>query len=152
VDENYDSDLDVREPEAGAPEAPQAATESPDVRKLRQENRSLRERLRRSEVEAKHGAEVAGLIPPSLPLDEWEDYAAKLADFRQAPAPAPTESETVDAPSEERQATEAKLAAVVAPQATGTPQEILSAKEIGDLMKADPAAGLRAAQAKYGNP
>jgi hypothetical protein len=120
---------------------------------LQNENRSLRERLRRSEIQAEHGEQIASLIPTSLPLNEWPEYAEKLsALIPKAPAPESADSEPANAPSEERTEREERLAAVAAPQATGTQPEVLSAKEIGELMKSDPAAGLRAANARYSNP
>jgi hypothetical protein len=153
VDNDYDLDQVVEEPAEQVAEAPQGEATDPQLRKLKQENQSLRQRLRRTEIKATHGEKIAELIPDSMPLQEWPEYAEKLAALLPKDSgPAPTDSEPVDAPSEERQATEQKLAAVVAPQAAGTPTEILSGKEIGELMASDPAAGLRAAQAKYGNP
>jgi hypothetical protein len=154
VDDELNLDLDVGEPEADAAPAPTGESgDDPRYRKLQNENRSLRERLRRSEIQAEHGEQIASLIPTSLPLNEWPEYAEKLsALIPKAPAPESADSEPANAPSEERTEREERLAAVAAPQATGTQPEVLSAKEIGELMKSDPAAGLRAANARYSTP
>lgn len=147
-----DDDLDP-EVEA-ATEAPSDTRSDADWKKLQQENRSLRSRLRRTEIEAKHGKDVAELIPDELPLTKWEEFAEKLAAKTQAERPVvPEQTETPETPKVEPTAEETRLAAAAdttPPPSTQT--SVATAAEIGELMRTNPAEGLKVAQRKYGTP
>src|SRR3990167_3368595 len=103
-------------------------------RKLQAENRSLRTRLRRSEIGAKYGSEVVELIPDELPLGKWEAFAEKLAGRLKTDGAGPAdETETAAvapvAPTPEASrlgavATGGSGAGLVAPPRTYTPQEV----------------------------
>lgn len=88
--------------------------------KLAKENRSLRERLRRSELEAKHGKEIADFVAESgAPITNWESLAEKAAAFTpRATDQEPGEGGAPDegqAPSSED---EQKLAALASKKGT----------------------------------
>lgn len=149
--DEYDDDLDQVD-EVGSQsgtEAPSEAAEDPRFKKLQNENRSLRERLRRTEIKAEHGEEIAGLIPPSLPLNEWADYAAKLASFRGAtdpetpPQEAPAPAVQVDPEREER------LAAVGQSRTGAAPDNEYDPKAIPDLIRTDPARAMALLKARH---
>ena len=110
---DFDDDLDQDVEEAPAAEQAQPPEEDPTLKKLRSENRSLRTRLRRTELQAKYGEEVVGLIPEELPLKKWEPFAEQLSGrlTKQAEAD-PTETVTEEAPKVEPPPEEKQLAAV----------------------------------------
>ncbi len=135
-------------------EAPPAESgEDPRYKKLQHENRSLRDRLRRTEMVAEFGAEIVELIPPALPMKEWKGYAEKLQTFKGTAASETTQDEAPEPPPVERQEQEQRLAAVGASRTPGNAStEVKTAREIQELMSVDPAEGFKAAQAKYGTP
>lgn len=152
TDDLLDDELDAPIEANDGNEEPQAASEDPKYRKLQNENVNLRRRLRRTEIEAKHGEDVAALIPDSLPLNEWQGFAEKVVAFRGAQVPETTPDEAPEPPPVERQEREQRLAAVGASRTPGhADRGALSAREIQDLMRTDPAEGIKAAQAKYGS-
>ncbi len=154
--DDYD-DLDEQGSE-GAPPTPVAGTDAnaAEVERLKKENYKLRDKVRRTDLSAKFGSDVVELIPASLPAQEWEAYAEKLQALKgAAPVTAEPPGEAVkvpEPPSEETKAAEAAMAAVASTPSSrgGTAPPQLSAQEIGQLMQSDPAAGLAAANAKYG--
>jgi 16S rRNA C967 or C1407 C5-methylase (RsmB/RsmF family) len=125
--------------ETSEQEAP-AAIDDKYVRKLKDENHSLRQRLRRTELEVNFGKDVVELIPEELPLAKWEEFAGRLAE--RMPKPAPPEQTEPEASTEEpaQEAEPAGLAAVTNAPAPGTavPGELLTVKEIKELGKTDP--------------
>ena len=124
------------------PEAEDAAPDPADdsaVRKLKQENQSLRQRLRRTELEANFGKDVVELIPEELPLSKWEEFAGRLAERFPKAESQPKQDEQaaeVSAPEVEP----AGLAAVSGASTPGTPiaGEPLTRAEIKELYKTDP--------------
>jgi hypothetical protein len=143
---------DEETPEVSAEETAPAAGDDSAMRKLKQENQSLRQRLRRTELEANFGKDVVELIPEELPLAKWEEYAGRLAERLQKPEQ--TKAETPEAAPETPEVPEpaAGLKAVATNQPASTPVAHgtdLTSREIGDLYKTDPAAFKRALQAKY---
>jgi hypothetical protein len=154
VEDDLDLDPGTEEEPGSGTSEPEAAPEDPRYKKLQQENRSLRDRLRRSEIEAEHGKEIAELIPASLPMKEWKDYAEKLSALKgPATQDETTQDEAPPVPDQGvRAEREQRLAAVGASRSPGNaPETPLSAKEIQELMQTDPSRGIRAAQAKYGS-
>lgn len=125
------------------------------VKKLKQENQSLRQRLRRSELEGTFGKDVVELIPEELPISKWEDFATKLQERLPKAVEAAPEQETSttepEAASQEDEPT--GLAAVAKAPAPGTApgsaNADLSATELGKLATDDPAAFSAAIAAKY---
>jgi hypothetical protein len=147
-DVEYDLDLDG-EDGTEETEAPTPAPSGPDVdwqketEKARKEAHGLRERLRRSEIAAEYGKDVAELLPAGLPIKEWKGYAEKLTEFRgqQAP-PAQASEDAPEAPPEEPTEAEKQLATASGGPATGTSQaaqERLTIAEMIELGKRDPA-------------
>lgn len=134
-----DLDQDVEEvPE----EVASSATDDKVLEKLRKENHSLRSRLRRSELEAEFGSDVAALVPDALPLKEWKEYAGKLVALK-GPAVSTadqTDEATQEAPSEEPSEVERRLATVgkVSPPGAALPEELLTVAQIKELSKTDP--------------
>jgi len=86
--------------------------------KVQKEARSLRTRLRRTEVEAKYGKEVVELIPEELPLTKWDEYAEKLS-TKLKPEPAAETDTPAEEKPEEATPKEKKLAAVSTAQEGG---------------------------------
>ncbi len=109
-----------------------------DFRKLKQENQSLRQRLRRTELEANFGKDVVELIPEELPLSKWEEYAGRLAERLPKPAPPEQNEQAADEPSQEDEP--AGLAAVTNASAPGAtlPEDLKTVAEIKELAKTDP--------------
>jgi hypothetical protein len=137
--QDAETDAEAEQTEVAAP----ASTDSPDLSKLRKENHTLRERLRRSEMTEKHGADVVELIPTGIPLKEQEALADKLAEKFRAMQPAAQETETETAAQEEPTTQERQLAAVAAgPTAAGTSTTStatdMTAKELLEMGKKDP--------------
>lgn len=132
-----------------------AATDDGLVKKLKQENQSLRQRLRRSELEGTYGKDVVELIPEELPISKWEDFATKLQErLPKAQTEAPDqETSTNEPPAQAEEPEPAALAAVAkgpAPGSAAAPVGAdLSAKELGQLAKDDFAAFSAAISAKY---
>lgn len=134
--EEQDSEASDATPEASS------GSEDPRMKKLQAENRSLRARLRRSELTTRYGQEVVGLIPDELPITKWESFAETLAtrlgSERTAEAPQQT---TETAPSEEPTPEELRLASVAkgaSGQAEGPAK--MSFQEWRALRKKDPSA------------
>lgn len=113
--------------------------------KLQNENRSLRVRLRRTELQAKFGPDISELVPDTLPLKEWEAFAEKLQDFKGPAAQTDqTESVEVEAPVEEPSPAERQLAAVSRSSATGGPAASrMSAREWMDLNQKSPGEAMK---------
>jgi hypothetical protein len=131
-----DEYTDEETPEV-ATEDPAPQTDDPALRKLKQENQSLRQRLRRTELEANFGKDVVELIPEELPLSKWEEFAGKLAERM------PKDQAKQDEPAAEESAPEAEpagLAAVSGASTPGTPiaGDPLTSAEIKELYKTDP--------------
>ena len=150
MSDTFDADLDLDgEVETEETEASTPAPSGPDVdwqketEKARKEAHGLRERLRRTEIEAEYGKDVAALLPTGLPIKEWKDFAEKLTEFRnQAAPPAQASVETPEAPPEEPTEAEKQLATASGGPATGTSQaaqERLTLKEMIELGQRDPA-------------
>lgn len=135
------------------PEAPEPIEPpSPDakLKKLQNENRSLRTRLRRSELEAKHGKTVADLIPDEVPLTKWDEYAEKLAAFASERPEERTAGQEAEVPKEEPTPDEQKLAAATgATSGAGAATVEMTPREIRELGKADPVRAMQQIKAQY---
>lgn len=122
MDEEFD-DLDQEVEEPKEESAPEPASAQPDweaeVRKLRKENQGLRRKHRRSELEAKYGAEVIELIPEELPISKWDGYAEKLT-AHLATKPTQTDQATEEAAEEPPPEDAERLAAVAKGTGSGT--------------------------------
>lgn len=120
-----------------------------EARKARKEAQSLRSRLRRTEIEAKYGADVADLIPDSMPMREWDDFAEKLAD-RLAGSQTTSDPVDVVASNPEPTPEEQRLAAAAGTSGYSTSAaERPSAKEILELGRVSPGAATREIQTLY---
>lgn len=150
MDDDDALDQDVETPEA--PDTSSAVRSDADWKKLQTENRSLRSRLRRTEIEAKHGKDVADLIPDEVPLTKWDEFAERLAAKIQVERPEVKEhAEAESAPKEEPTPEELRLAAAAdTTPAPSSQASAATAADIAELMRTNPAAGLKAAQQKYG--
>lgn len=128
--------------EASAEETP-AAIDDKYVRKLKDENQSLRQRLRRTELEANFGKDVVELIPEELPLSKWEEFAGKLAERMPKAVEAEQTEPAPEDTSQEEEPT--KLAAVATSPSSGAPTagELMTTAEIKELAKSDPVAAAR---------
>jgi 16S rRNA C967 or C1407 C5-methylase (RsmB/RsmF family) len=138
VDEYTDDEAQ----EASTEEQP-AAIDDKYVRKLKDENQSLRQRLRRTELEANFGKDVVELIPEELPLSKWEEFAGKLAE--RMPKATPTEQNEPAAEEPTQEVAPSGLAAVAATPSSGAPatEELMTTAEIKKLAKSDPQAAAR---------
>ena len=142
-----DDELDV------APEpAPQDTSQQAEYwrkRAERAEKQAVERKvsLRRYEAASKHGV-TPEQIPDWVPIDKMDEFVSLLPK-PEPTAPSPTEAASEEAPEVEVPAGLAAVAGASAPPAS-SPGPTLSATEIRDLMVRDPAAGIRAAQAKYG--
>jgi 16S rRNA C967 or C1407 C5-methylase (RsmB/RsmF family) len=142
---------DEETPEVSAEEAAPAAGDDSAMRKLKQENQSLRQRLRRTELEANFGKDVVEMIPEELPLSKWEEFAGKLAE-RLPKAQNQTEQNEPAAEEPAQEAAPAGLAAVSGASTSGAPlePELLTRAEIKELYKSDPVkAGQLVSQGKF---
>lgn len=124
-----------------SPEA-SAGSEDPKLKKLQAENRSLRARLRRSELVTRFGQEVVGLIPDELPITKWESFAETLSTRLGSERTVEAQQQTKEpAPSEEPTPEELRLASVqkgASGQAEGPAK--MPFAEWRALRKKDPAA------------
>ena len=131
--------------EASEQEDSAAVADDKELRKLKQENQSLRQRLRRTELEANFGKDVVELIPEELPLSKWEEFAGKLAERMpkaEAPEPEQNEQAAEDSPPEDEPAGLAAVTKTPAPGST-SPEELKTVAEIKELAKTDPAEATR---------
>lgn len=139
-------DLDDLEPQEGdqTPEAADAGPTLADLKKLRSENKGLRERLKEAQnqiLTTRFDEEVLGLIP-----EEVTDFdrRVQLAEQYQARFKPSSETQTepaTDAPAPEADsAEEQKLAAVGTGPQTGAaaPEALMTVAEIKELGKTDP--------------
>lgn len=121
-----DLDLDVELEELEATVAPPSGSEvdwQREAEKARKEAHGLRDRLRRSEIEAEHGKVIAELIHSSIPMKDWKDYAEKLSALK-GPATATdqqTTSESAEPAQEQPSEDDKKLSQALKGSATGTP-------------------------------
>lgn len=131
-------------PEASEQEDSAPVAEDKELRKLKQENQSLRQRLRRTELEANFGKDVVELIPEELPLSKWEEFAGKLAERMPKPEAPPEQNEQAaeDSPQEDEPAGLAAVTKTPAPGST-LPEELKTVAEIKELAKTDPAEATR---------
>jgi hypothetical protein len=135
-------DQDVETPEAQGQTLPDRS--DAEWKKLQHENRSLRGRLRRSEIEAKHGKDVAELIPEEVPLSKWEDFAEKLAAKLSVERSEETQQrEEAPAPKEELTPEERNLAAASGGTSGSPAAERISAKSWMELNQKNPAEARR---------
>jgi 16S rRNA C967 or C1407 C5-methylase (RsmB/RsmF family) len=132
-DYTEDEAQEVSEEEGSAPEISENV-----LRKLKQENHSLRQRLRRTELEANFGKDVVELIPEELPLSKWEEYAGKLAERLPKQAPPEQNEPAPEEPSQEDEPT--GLAAVTNASAPGAslPEDLKTVAELKELARTDP--------------
>lgn len=140
-------------PEATETEQPEPSFDEnhPRYKQLRQENQSLRQRLRRTELEANFGKEIVELVPEELPLDKWEEFAGRLAERLSKPeAPeAGQETPPEPAPQEDVRTDVGTVTGAPAPgtQAAG---ELMTVAQIKELAKTDPVtANQLISQGKY---
>jgi hypothetical protein len=130
--------------EESAPEVEtetEASTDDKEVRKLKQENQSLRQRLRRTELEGDFGTKIAEVVAKSgRPVNEWADYAAEIKALIPEVAPEATTEPAAEEPSQEDEPT--GLAAVTKATApnSATAGEQLTVAQIKELAKTDPIA------------
>lgn len=123
--------------------------------KLRKEAQTLRARTLEAEgvitslLEQQYG-DYMDLLPDDASPAKKLEYARKMAErFPLSKQPSPTETIEDEEPAEVP--VPPGLAAVAgAPATPNNAGATLSAKEIQELMQRDPAAAMRAAQAKYG--
>ena len=142
-----DSEEQTQAPEAPSEEPPMSAA---DARKLRKENHSLRTRLRRSELVAKYGETVVDLIPSELPLKKWEEHAEKLHTvLAERVEGQKTEGEQESAPAEPTPSEQALAAVTTTPSAATAPPPDMSAKEILELGRKDPARAEQIVRSRY---
>ena len=127
-------------PEVSEQETAPAVPDDKELRKLKQENQSLRQRLRRTELEANFGKDVVELIPEELPLSKWEEFAGRLSERmpKQEAQTEQNEPAPEDAPQEV--APQSGLAAVAQAPSVGKPasEGLLTVAEIKELGKTDP--------------
>lgn len=133
--------------------APQVNTELPEeVRKHmdRQSRRiaKLQRELAQSQLTARYGEKIAGLIPEELPTAKWEAFADKLAGELKAAASEPqNEQQTEEGSEKEPTEAERRMAAVVA---SGSSQTTSAAGRVTwndyRAMLADPATHVKAMQ------
>jgi hypothetical protein len=150
VDEEFDPEEEGQDPESEETPAESAAADPAKLAKLQKENRSLRGRLRRAELGAEYGKDIAELVPDALPLKEWDAYAEKLVALRGQTGKEETPPEG-EAPAEPPTEAEQKLAVVssassAAAAGSDNPYRDMSAKEIGLLPEGERE---RAMAAKY---
>jgi len=150
-----DLDLDVEEsdetpdPTASAPD--QASFLQKQLEKARKENQGLRQRLRRTELEAKYPEPVVNLtVESGLPIDRWAEYAEKVAALAVVPAPEPqAEPETEEPPQVDVPPGLVAAQGSPAPGAAPARSE-LSPKQILELAKRGNAAeAMKAIHAQY---
>lgn len=107
--------------------------------------RSLRTRLRRTEMESEYGKDVVELVPTTLPLKEQKALAAKLKERLGSQAATTPADESADASTEtpevEPTEQERRAAALVQQGSGSTSSGPMSAAEWRDVAKKDPALG-----------
>ena len=131
-DETYEDAPEVSDQEDSGPVADDSA-----LRKLKQENQSLRQRLRRTELEANFGKDVVELIPEELPLSKWEEYAGRLAERLQKPEPEQN-AQAAEEPSQEDEPAGLATVANASMPGASLPEDLLTVAEMKDLIKTDP--------------
>jgi hypothetical protein len=147
VDDDLDSVESGEQAETAEDESLQKRLE-----KAERQNQELRRSLRKTEVAKEHGEKIAEVVANSgRPANEWADYAVEIKALLPEDHP---KAETPEAAPATQEVAEpaAGLKAVATNQPASSPVAPgtdLSAKEIGDLHKTDPAAFQRALQAKY---
>jgi hypothetical protein len=109
------------------------------LKKKNQENHSLRVRERRAVLTTEYGKEVAELIPATLPLKEWKDYAEKLAALKGPASEQKTtqeqEATQEEVPEEEPSEAEKRLATAGTGSSLGTSATGSSTMEAGEILK-----------------
>jgi 16S rRNA C967 or C1407 C5-methylase (RsmB/RsmF family) len=115
-----------------------AIEDHPRYKQMRAENQNLRQKLRRTELEANFGKDVVELIPEELPLSKWEEYAGRLAERLQKQEPPKQDEQAAEESSQEDEP--AGLAAVTNASAPGAalPEDLKTVAEIKELAKTDP--------------
>lgn len=154
----FDQDTEAQDVEEPEPEhtLPDRDRSEKEFKKLQAENKSLRGRLRRTEIEARYGKDIADLIPGSLPMREWLEFAEKvrdrIAEESTAGRFAQTGQSVEEVSNPEPTAEERNLALAAAAGTSGyhdTALEGLSAKEILELGKVSPGAAERLIATQY---
>lgn len=156
-DDDLDLDgEDTTTDETSEPEAP-VSGDLPDwaakeIAKARREAAKYRNQLRRTELAKEYGDDVLELVPETMTVADQKELAAKLAERLRIETPNPTEEAATPEPPKVE--VPAGLAAVAGSSAAGTtsPASDMSARDLGELMKTDPASALRLMEAKYRNP
>jgi hypothetical protein len=156
TDDDLDLDGEETADETSEPEA-HTSGELPEwaqkeIAKARREAAKYRNQLRRTELAKEYGDDVLELVPETMKLDEQKALAAKLAERLRIDTPNPTEQETPEPPKVEVPAGLAAVAGSTAAGAAAPSAADHSARELGEMMKSDPAAALRLMEAKYRNP
>ena len=121
-----------------------------ELDQARRDAAKYRTQLRRTQLAKDYGDEILELVPETLPVKDQKELAAKLKE-RLGSQQQTSPTEQVEAAEPPEVEVPAGLAAVSgAPSPPSSAGVTLSAREIHDLMQRDPAAAMRAAQAKYG--
>lgn len=151
-----DLDLDVEETDTAVEQEPArdaSAYAERENAKLRKENQSLRQRLRRTELESKYDAGlVADIVELGLPVEKWAEAAERLSAKINVPASEPSPTEEVEQPEPPAVEVPAGLAAVArnsGSQGTAPPRPELSYKEIVAIGKSDNAEARRIIKAQF---
>lgn len=137
-----ETDNDVAEVETPAPLAGDMGSlpdwAQKEIANARREAQQSRVKLRRTELAKEYGDDVLELVPEVLPVKEQKELAAKVSERLRTVPQAPTEVETPEAPSVERQETEARLAAVSTGPSGSASSGALSDDDALALAKTDP--------------
>lgn len=145
-DDSEERDSEDDEADGQLPPAEGETVSRAQYEKAVKEARSLRTKLRRTEMEAEFGAEVLEMIPADLPLKQQKALAGtiktKLDALTAQATPADGSAENSDADQGQPTEEEQRLAAVTSAGSTGTQTgQIYSAKEWAALSKVDPVQG-----------
>lgn len=143
-DEMFDGETTEEAPPPGTDF--QAQVEYWQKRSQKAEKQAVERRvaLRRYEAAAKHGV-PADKIPDWVPADKLDQFASEFL----KPSPA-AETQEPEEPAQPEVEVPDSLVATTGPTAPGAEVVDIGARELGELMKTDPARATRLMQAKYG--
>ena len=150
ADEYADEDLDQgQDPEVEEPDPVEEPVEGDSVPraqydKVVKEARTLRGKYRRAELAQEYGKEVLELVPPSLPLKDQQELAAKLSERLGQPASTRLEqgTELTAEPAVEQPTEQERRAAALVQSGSGQPATtaITDVQQAAELAFGDPAA------------
>lgn len=148
---SYDDDPD-QGPGASQTNTDELVALKAKLAEFEKDNFTLRDKVRRTDLRAKYGEDIAELVPEQLPPEKWDEFAEKLSALKKPEKEATQAEEAPEEAVKDKPVPEGLKAATGAtPSPTqARPNAELTNKQIAELGRTDPVAAWQEIQARAG--